>query len=71
LDSFIDHGKITETLTKGLDEARQQLAQLAELGIDLDSVTQKLQEDGVVAFAEPFEALMKSIAEKREKLLAA
>lgn len=71
LDSFIDHGKITETLTKGLDEARQQLAQLAELGIDLNSVTQKLQEDGVVAFAEPFDALMKSIAEKREKLLGA
>lgn len=71
LDSFIDHGKIYETLTQGLDEARQQLAQLAELGINLNSVTQKLQEDGVVAFAEPFDALMKSIAEKREKLLAA
>ena len=42
-----------------------------ELGIDLDAVTKKLQKDGVVAFAEPFEALMKSIAEKRERLLAA
>jgi transaldolase len=71
LESFLDHGKIAETLTLGLDEARQQLAELADLGIDLEAVTQKLQEDGVVAFAEPFEALMKSIAEKREKLLAA
>jgi transaldolase len=71
LESFIDHGKISETLTQELDRARQQLAKLAELGIDLNTVTEKLQQDGVVAFAEPFEALMKSIAAKREKLLAA
>jgi transaldolase len=69
LESFLDHGKIAETLTLKVDEARQQLAELADLGIDLEAVTQKLQQDGVVAFAEPFEALMKSIAEKREKLL--
>ena len=71
LESFTDHGKIAETLTKELGEARQQLAKLAELGINLNTVTEKLQQDGVVAFAEPFEALMKSIAAKREKLLAA
>jgi transaldolase len=71
LESFLDHGKIAETLTAGLDEARQQLAELADLGIDLEAVTQKLQQEGVVAFAEPFEALMKSIAAKRETLLTA
>ncbi len=71
LESFIDHGKIAETLTAGLDEARQQLAELADLGIDLEAVTQKLQDEGVVAFAKPFEALIKSIAQKREKLSAA
>ncbi|MGD8765046.1 MAG: transaldolase [Desulfobacteraceae bacterium] len=70
LESFLDHGNIAETLTAGLDEARQQLAQLAALGIDLEDVTQKLQQEGVVAFAQPFEALMKSISEKGENLLA-
>jgi transaldolase len=69
LESFLDHGKIAETITLELDKASQQLAELADLGIDLEAVTQKLQQDGVVAFAQPFEALMKSIAEKREKLL--
>jgi transaldolase len=68
LESLIDHGKIAETLTAGLDDARQKLAKLADLGINLDSVTQQLQQDGVVAFAKPFEALMKSIEEKRKKL---
>ena len=71
LDSFIDHGKVAETLNAGLDEARQQLAAIADLGIDIEAVTHQLQVDGVAAFAKPFDALMKSIAEKREKLLAA
>jgi transaldolase len=69
LESLIDHGTIAQTLTAGLDDARQKLAKLADLGINLDSVTQQLQQDGVVAFAEPFQDLMKSIEEKRKKLI--
>lgn len=71
LDSFMDHGRVAETLTKDWEEAREQIAKLAELGIDLQAVTQQLQEDGVVAFAKPFDALLQSIAEKRERLLNA
>jgi hypothetical protein len=29
------------------------LYQLAELGVDLDAITRKLQDDGVAAFANP------------------
>jgi transaldolase len=71
LESFIDHGKVAETLMQGLDEARRHIAKLDELGIDLDDITRQLQIDGVVAFAKPFDALMKSIAEKRQRLMAA
>ena len=71
LESFINHGKVAETLTEGLDEARDRLAKLAGLGVDLEAVAQQLQDDGVVLFARPFDALMKSIVEKRERLLAA
>jgi transaldolase len=69
LDSFMDHGQVAETLTKDWEEAREQIAELTELGIDLQAVTQQLQDDGVVAFAKPFDALMQSIAEKRKRLL--
>jgi len=69
LDSFMDHGRVAKTLTKDLEEARRQIEKLADLGIDLTAVTQQLQYDGVVAFANPFDALMRSIAEKRERLL--
>ena len=62
LESFMDHGRVAETLTQDLASAQSQVAQLAELGIDLNAVTQKLQEDGVVAFAKPFAKLLDSIA---------
>jgi transaldolase len=69
LDSFLDHGRVAETLTKDWEHANGQIKKLAELGIDLQAVTQQLQNDGVVAFAKPFDALMQSIAEKRDRLL--
>lgn len=70
LDSFLDHGRVSETLTRELEEAQSQVAQLADLGIDLDAVTRKLQDDGVVAFAKPFAKLLESIAEKCKHLKA-
>jgi transaldolase/glucose-6-phosphate isomerase len=66
LNAFRDHGTVALTLEAGLEEAR---AQLAQLGADLDAITQKLQDDGVAAFAKSFESLMATIAEKREQLL--
>lgn len=65
----MDHGRVAETLTQNWEEAREQIAKLAELGIDLQAVTRQLQIDGVVAFAKPFDALLQSIAEKRQRLL--
>lgn len=70
LDAYVDHGSLRETLAEGLDEAREKLSQLAELGIDIEAVTRKLQDEGVAAFASSFEGLMASIHEKRQKLLA-
>jgi transaldolase len=68
VDSFMDHGRVAETLTRGLAEAQRQIAKLVELGIDLNAITQQLQDDGVAAFARPFDALLQSIAEKRDRL---
>jgi transaldolase len=70
LQAVMDHGTVTLTLEAGVDEARDQLARLAEMGVDLDAITQQLLEDGVASFAKSFESLMESIARKREQLLA-
>lgn len=68
LEAFRDHGTVSETLTKGVEEAEAHLELLAANGIDLRQITEKLQLDGVQAFAVPFEKLLASIAGKREKL---
>ena len=63
-----DHGRVALTLEEGLDEARALVARLAEVGIDLKAVTEKLQEDGLKAFVGSFDALADSIRAKREAL---
>ena len=70
LQAFLDHGRVEATIETGVDEARDQLARLAELGVDLDAITQELQDQGVAQFAQSFESLMKSVAEKRSSVLA-
>ena len=70
LVAFRDHGTVALTLEVGLSAARAQLARLAEVGVDLDAITQELLDDGVAKFARSFESLMATIAEKRERLLA-
>jgi transaldolase/glucose-6-phosphate isomerase len=70
LDAFLEHGTVAATLESEMDRAHEQLSQLADLGVDLEAITEKLQEDGVASFANAFEALMSSITNKREQLLA-
>ncbi|MCI0391121.1 MAG: bifunctional transaldolase/phosoglucose isomerase [Acidobacteria bacterium] len=66
--AFRDHGKARLTIEENLDEAKQTLAKLAEVGVDLKQVCQKLQDDGVKAFADSFESLMQSITSKRASM---
>jgi transaldolase len=68
VDAFRDHGVVASTLEENVEEARLVLDNLAELGIDLDEVTEQLQIDGVEAFAKSFETLMTAITAKRERL---
>lgn len=64
LDALRDHGVIASGLTSNLEQARQQLNQLAALGIDLDAITQALQDKGVQQFATSFSKVSEAIAEK-------
>lgn len=64
LDAFLDHGTATRTVDSDVEQAGQELAQLAELGVDLDGITSQLMVDGVDAFADAFDELMTGIAEK-------
>jgi transaldolase len=71
LDAFREHGRVQVTLgTETADaEAAATLAKAANLGIDLRALTEKLQLDGIAAFAASFERLIETVATKRRTLL--
>ena len=60
-DAFRDHGQPRETLTEGVDEAKQVMADLASAGISIDAITDKLTEDGVRLFEEAFDKLLAAV----------
>jgi transaldolase len=72
IEAFQDHGVVVpNSLTSGLDEARQLLADLASAGVDYDDVTDTLEAEGVQKFADSFEALLSGIEAKRGALVGA
>ena len=70
LDAFRDHGHVHETLTENVKQAEADIAQLQEFGIDLDAITEKLQDDGVDAFAASYDKLLAALKTKRQDILA-
>lgn len=68
IQAFLDHGHAEAAIEKGVPEARQTMARLAELGIDMGAITTKLLADGVKAFADSFDKLLAGIDSKRRAL---
>ncbi len=65
MQAFRDHGVVRETLTEGIDEAKDVMATAETLGLDLDGVTAKLVEEGVRQFADAADKLYGAVADKR------
>ncbi len=68
LKAFKDHGTVADTLKDGIDSADQVMDMLAEVGVDIEQVTNQLQVDGVTLFVEAFESLLKQVEAKRDIL---
>ena len=68
LKAFIDHGRASVTIDKDVAVARSRIAALADIGISLETITSQLLDQGVAAFAKPFENLMESLEEKKDRL---
>ena len=61
LDAYRDHGNPKARLEDGVDKARDVLARLPELGIEIDAVTQQLENEGIQKFIKPFDQLLKTL----------
>ncbi len=69
LEAFADHGVPRLTLETGLEEAEEALEALPGLGIDLDEVTDALEEAGVEAFIHAYHQLLEAVEQVRREAL--
>ena len=70
LNAFLDHGTVTATLSKGEDGSHVHLNKLAQIGIDLDAITTRLQQQHLIASDQRFQALTASVSRRRDELEA-
>ena len=64
LDAYRDHGDPKARLEQDVQQAGWVLERLSELGINIDKVTQQLEDEGVEKFNKPFDKLMETLAKR-------
>jgi len=67
LEAFRDHGKPAARLEDDVQGAYHILERLRQVGIDLDSVTQRLEDEGVEKFSEAFEKLIHALQSEKAR----
>ncbi|MBK0379790.1 transaldolase [Mucilaginibacter segetis] len=67
IEAFRDHGVAANTLEEGMDKATETLEKLKQAGINIDEITQKLEDEGIEKFNKPFEKLLKAIEDQQKK----
>ena len=71
LESFRQHGTVRgATVLENVVEADEQLQSLQTLGINLADISEKLQLDGIAAFAAAYEKVVAALDKKRRAIVA-
>jgi transaldolase/transaldolase/glucose-6-phosphate isomerase len=70
LEAFRDHGWADDILEEGFDHAYDDMAKLKENGIYIDTITKKMEDEGIEKYYKAYDALMNSIEKKKGKVLA-
>ncbi|UCG77830.1 MAG: transaldolase [Nitrospirota bacterium] len=68
LVAFRDHGKLERTVDRDIDDAYKVLNELEELEINIEQITEDLEDEGVRLFREAFDSLISLIGERRQVL---
>jgi transaldolase len=64
LDNYREHGRPAPRLEEGIAEAYRVLERLPMVGVNLDTVTQQLEDEGVAKFGESLDTLVAKLREK-------
>lgn len=65
---FLDHGTVERTVDTDPDAAARVLADLADLGVDIEDVASTLEAEGVTAFEKSFDEVVERLQEKAARL---
>ncbi len=69
LQAYRDHGDPAPRLLDEVEQAMEVLQGLLELNIDIDQVTQQLEDEGIEKFNKPYDALLQALEQQRENIL--
>lgn len=69
INAFRDHGHAKNSLEENLDNATAVLQQLKDNEINMEEVSQRLEEEGIGKFNTAYASLLKAIDNKKEKTL--
>lgn len=67
VDAYRDHGDPAVRIEEGVADAKETVRFLSSVGIDLESVSQQLEREGVKKFKEPFDALLATLQARAGK----
>jgi transaldolase len=65
LNAYRDHGQPEQSIEQDAPEAYQLLDGLSSVGVDLNAVTQQLEDEGIEKFVSAFDRLLVSIRERQ------
>jgi transaldolase len=68
LEAYRDHGNPASRLEEGVDHATAVLQRLPELHIDINQVTQQLEDEGIEKFNKPYDSLIKTLEAKSHEV---
>ena len=61
LEAFRDHGVVASTLENDLDKANSILDQIKSAGIDMEEISNRLEEEGIQKFKVPYDKMLQAI----------
>ena len=67
--AFQDHGRVAETLTRGVGEAQHLLEELQVVGVNYDDVVETLEREGIAKFSASFASILDGVHTKRGALV--
>jgi transaldolase len=70
LAAFNHHGVVEVRIDKDLEAARELFTRLPALGVPVEALIDRLEPEGVAAFAKSYDALLEALETKRRELVA-